>query len=228
MRERILKNSVVVYGNFPFLPVPNITISLMKDFSPFNMMPSVVQQIDNNGQTQQKLMFTSGESIQILFGKDRIDFVESIPESNSGMESFIATALGYLQALESRNLVFTRVALVHELVRDEITIDQANAIREKFVASAPPTSIEWGARWVNVETIESGNVNVNIDINKVQGLLNTRGKLEQFDGIRFLHDVGTSPLNFSARFISETIGEELENLMKIVRRQIDIANVEVR
>jgi hypothetical protein len=219
MQERTLKNQVVVFGNFSFPPVPDVTLSLMQSFAPFGFMPSVVQQVDINGQMQQKIALTKGDSIQIIFGNDRIDFLEAVPEGRNGIGDFYGSVLQYLICLQPRNLMFNRLAMVTERLVYELTPAQGEQLRAQYAGNSPVGAIEWGFRWVQPQSEQEERVNVCLDVSRLQGMLNVRGKFEQFDGIKIMHDISSSPQNTLPRFNAANASEGFSKLLNVHRRQ---------
>lgn len=219
MRERILKNQIAVFGRFNFPPVPDVTVALLQAFAVFGFMPTVIHQIDANGQMQPKISLTKPDE-QIIFSNDRIDFLQNLPSGDGDLTRFLEEVIQYIACLQSRNLQFNRLAVVTERLLQDLSTDQKEAVRERFAPGAPFGSIEWGFRWVKPQDEQGELMNVSFDIARLSGVYQEGSRIEQFDGLKVLHDISTSPHNVVFRYNSANVSSGLQAVKQVIDRQI--------
>lgn len=221
MQEKILKNQVVAFGQFNFPPVPETSLALLQNFAKFGFMPVIAQQTDVGGQPIPRMALMKGDSVQIVFSNDRIDFIQPFPEDNVKIEIFLQDVFQYLDCLQDRNLRFNRLALVNEKMIYNLSHEQKEALREQFAAYAPAGCIEWTSRWVAPETHGQENFNVCLDCSWQQGVFTQAGKHEMFEGVKIMNDISHSTNNTSFRFYAENLRESYNFLLSVMQEKIE-------
>lgn len=219
MAEKVGRNHFVVFGLFDFPPTPEVTISLLQLFLPLALMPSVVQMLDPaNGKMLAKTALSNAKGLQIIFSNDRIDIVETAPVAPGGAPTFIERAREYLKFLESRNLKYSRVAVVREVVYDGYSEVRLNEIQKKILPLQELPALEWNSRAVAREKIGDVDLNVCMEIGRQSGFLQRGTQIEKFNGLRLASDVSTLPEDVSLRYSNENLNSVTDLLLEAIRR----------
>lgn len=218
MREKFLRWQAVVYGRFNFDPTPKITVALTSAFAPLGFLPMVVNQSSDSGNPIKKISLNK-DSIQIVFGKDRIDMVELLPADEATLEETLEKIELYLSTIPTENLQFNRIALVKEIIFQELTDDQLNANQLEYLPWSKPGSVEWSARSINNEEVGNEKINVCFDAIRLKGLALANGRMENLDGIKILHDISTDADEDEFRFNLTNIIAGFDMLRKVIDEQ---------
>lgn len=225
MRERILKNQVVLFGRFNFPPVPDVTVSLLQAFAAHGFMPAVIQQIDQNGQAEPRISLNNAAHSQIVFSNDRIDFFQNVPAASKNLDDFLSLVGQYIGCLHSRNLQFNRIAIVTDSLVTDLSSDVREEVRARFVPNAPVGAAEWTFKWAKVFNDEPMAMNILFEIARLQGVIQEPNRVEHFDGFKIMHDISTPPDVIAFRYNSENVLQALRLIKERIDCQISLNNI---
>lgn len=215
MREKFLRWQAVVYGRFNFQPTPKFTVALISAFAPLGFLPMVVNQSSESGAHVQKISLNK-DSIQIIFGKDRIDMVELLPSDDATLEETLDKIELYLSTIPNENLQFNRIALVKEIIFQDLTVEQLEFNQEKYLPWSKPGAVEWSVRSINNEEVGGEKINVCFDLLRLKGMALANGRMENLDGIKILHDISTDAEEEEFRFDIKNVIDGFNVLKKII------------
>ena len=222
MNERLLKNQISVFGKFHFPPVPQTTIQLTQAFQNFEMMPGMVNFLDQQtGQFGPRISLQRAiDALQVVFSDDRIDISQNFPVKAMSFEEFFVLSQKLLGCLESFGLRYTRLAIVHEILIDELAESTIGDLVQKILPRSSPDSPEWTARWVNVSQAHDQSVNACCEVQRMAAVLAyPEGKQYQFNGLKLMSDVSTSPQNLEPRFDSNNSIPVFQEIWKVCEAQ---------